>query len=37
MLQEDADRFIREASSRNPLDPSVTLGPLVPVLVAPGG
>ena len=37
MLQEDADRFIELARSRNPLDPSVPLGPLIPVLVAPGG
>jgi len=37
MLQEDADRFIELARSRNPLEPSVPLGPLIPVLVAPGG
>ena len=37
MLQEDADRFIELARSRNPLDPAVPLGPLIPVLVAPGG
>jgi hypothetical protein len=37
MLQEDADRFIETAWQRNPLDPSVPLGPLVQVLVAPGG
>jgi hypothetical protein len=37
MLQEDADRFIEAARSRNPLDPAVPLGPLVQVLVAPGG
>ena len=30
-------RFIETARSRNPLDPSVPLGPLVQVLVAPGG
>lgn len=29
MLQEDADRFIDAAKQRNPLDPSVRLGPLV--------
>jgi hypothetical protein len=37
MLQEDADRFIELARARNPLDPAVPLGPLVPVLTAPGG
>jgi hypothetical protein len=37
MLQEDADRFIAEARSRNPLDPTVPLGPLIQVLTAPGG
>jgi hypothetical protein len=37
MLQDDADRFIAAARSRNPLDPSTPLGPLIPVLVAPGG
>jgi hypothetical protein len=37
LLQEDADRFVDAARSRNPLDPSVPLGPLVPVLTAPGG
>jgi hypothetical protein len=37
MLQEDADLMIQRAKERNPLDPSVRLGPLVPVLVAPGG
>ncbi len=36
MLQEDADRFIAAAQERNPLDPSVPLGPLVRVLTAPG-
>ena len=29
MLQEDADRFIAAARQKNPLDPSVRLGPLV--------
>jgi len=37
MLQEDAERFIAAARARNPLDPSVALGPLVPVLTGPGG
>jgi hypothetical protein len=37
MLQEDADRFVEAARARNPLDPSVPLGPLIPVLTAPGG
>jgi hypothetical protein len=37
LLQEDADLMIERAKARNPLDPSVPLGPLVPVLVAPGG
>ena len=36
MLQEDADRFVEAARSRNPLDPSVPLGPLIRVLTAPG-
>jgi hypothetical protein len=37
LLQEDADRFVDAARSRNPLDPSVALGPLIRVLTAPGG
>jgi hypothetical protein len=37
MLQEDAYRFVEEAQRRNPLDPSVPLGPLIPVATAPGG
>ncbi len=37
LLEEDARLLIERASSRNPLDPAVPLGPLVPVLVAPGG
>jgi hypothetical protein len=37
MLQSDAERFIRAAEERNPLDPSVALGPLIRVLVGPGG
>jgi hypothetical protein len=37
MLAEDAERFIAAARARNPLDPSVALGPLVPVLTGPGG
>jgi hypothetical protein len=37
LLQEDADRFLEAARSRNPLDPSVPLGPLIRVLTAPGG
>jgi hypothetical protein len=30
MLQEDADRFVEAAKKKNPFDPSVRLGPLVP-------
>jgi Alpha/beta hydrolase domain len=37
LLQEDADRFLEAARSRNPLDRSVPLGPLIRVLTAPGG
>jgi len=37
LLPEDADRFVAAAKERNPLDPSVPLGPLIPVMVAPGG
>ncbi len=37
LLQDDAERFVAEAEARNPLDPSVPLGPLIRVLVAPGG
>jgi hypothetical protein len=37
MLQEDADLFIARALQHNPFDPDVPLGPLVRVLVAPGG
>jgi hypothetical protein len=37
MLQEDADLFINTAQQRNPFDPNIPLGPLVRVLVAPGG
>ncbi|HEX6512288.1 MAG TPA: alpha/beta hydrolase domain-containing protein, partial [Chloroflexota bacterium] len=37
LLEEDASLLVERARARNPLDPSVALGPLVPVLVAPGG
>jgi len=37
LLQEDAERFVAAAKERNPLDPSVPLGPLIQVMVAPGG
>ena len=37
MLGEDADRFIDAARRNNPLDPSVALGPLIQVRIAPGG
>jgi Alpha/beta hydrolase domain len=37
LLPEDATMLIDRARSRNPFDPAVPLGPLVPVLVAPGG
>jgi hypothetical protein len=30
LLREDADRFLEAARSKNPLDPSITLGPLLP-------
>ena len=36
MLQEDAERFIQAARAKNPLDLSIQLGPLIPVLTAPG-
>ncbi|MEA2642020.1 MAG: hypothetical protein QOF51_3414 [Chloroflexota bacterium] len=36
LLREDADRFVESARSRNPFDPAVPLGPLLPVLTAPG-
>jgi hypothetical protein len=36
LVQADADRFVANARQRNPLDPSSTLGPLIPVLTAPG-
>jgi hypothetical protein len=29
LLQEDADRFVQAAQTKNPLDPSVPLGPLL--------
>jgi len=29
MLQEDADRFVSAARARDPLDPTVPLGPLI--------
>src|SRR5262249_40284438 len=32
LLQEDADSFVQRAKDRNPFDPSMRLGPLVPVL-----
>jgi len=31
LLQEDAERFIAAAQAKNPFDPSVALGPLLPV------
>jgi hypothetical protein len=37
MLREDADAMIKRAKERNPLDPKTRLGPLIYVLVAPGG
>jgi hypothetical protein len=37
LLKEDSDRFVEAARARNPLDPSVPLGPLIRVLTAPGG
>ena len=37
LLEEDATMMVERARSRNPFDPKVPLGPLVPVLVAPGG
>jgi hypothetical protein len=29
MLQDDADRFIKAAHDRNPLDPGTVLAPLI--------
>ena len=37
LLEEDAKTLVERARSRNPHDPAVPLGPLVAVLVAPGG
>ena len=37
LLQEDADRFVAAAEARDPFDPATRLGPLVFVLVGPGG
>ncbi len=37
LLDEDAKMLVEKARGRNPLDPAVPLGPLVPVMVAPGG
>jgi len=37
MLQDDAGRMIAAARERNPFEPATRLGPLLPVLVAPGG
>ena len=37
LLQEDAEAMVRAARERNPLDPSTRLGPLIYVLVGPGG
>jgi Alpha/beta hydrolase domain len=36
MLQEDADHFVEAAQRKNPLDPSVRLGALIEVAIAPG-
>jgi hypothetical protein len=36
LVQADAERFVANARHRNPLDPTSTLGPLIPVLTAPG-
>jgi alpha/beta hydrolase family protein len=37
LLQEDADLMVKAARERNPLDPATRLGPLIFVLVGPGG
>ena len=37
LLDEDAKMLVEKARGRNPLDPATSLGPLVPVMVAPGG
>jgi hypothetical protein len=37
LLAEDAALLVQRARDRNPFDRAVPLGPLVPVLVAPGG
>jgi hypothetical protein len=37
LLQDDAQRFVEAARQKNPFDPSVPLGPLIPVLTAPVG
>ena len=37
LLAEDAARMVTAAQERNPFDPSARLGPLIFVLVGPGG
>ena len=37
LLEEDARMLLERARKKNPFDASVPLGPLVPVMVAPGG
>ena len=37
LLDEDAERMVAAARSRNPFDPATRLGPLIYVLVGPGG
>ncbi len=37
LLEEDAKMLLERARKSNPFDPQMPLGPLVPVLVAPGG
>ncbi len=37
LLREDAERMVAAAQERNPFDPDARLGPLIYVLVGPGG
>jgi hypothetical protein len=37
LLEEDAERMVSAARDRNPFDPATRLGPLIYVLVGPGG
>jgi hypothetical protein len=37
LLEEDAERMVNAAQARNPFDSATRLGPLIYVLVGPGG